>query len=81
MSHLVVPGSEYEDTEQLRQLRQARAQDLGRVVPLIMSVRYYEGSRGFNWPHASAALALDRYLAAPLEHELDRAARDPGPSS
>ncbi|GAA1610908.1 MULTISPECIES: ROK family protein [Kribbella] len=104
-----------EDTKGLRQLREARAQDLGRVIPLIMSlvapaettirgrmgtpeeiatcvdairdryrelvgreasVRYYEDQhRAFNWPQASAALALDHYLAAPLEHELDRATR------
>lgn len=107
-----------EDTEQLRELRQARAQDLGRVIPLIMSlvapaettirgrlgtpdeisacldairvrhrelvgreasVRYYENSRAGNWAHASAALALDRYLTSPLEHELDRASRDTTP--
>ncbi|WP_170284591.1 ROK family protein [Kribbella amoyensis] len=105
-----------EDTEPLRQLRTARAQDLGRVIPLIISlvapaettihgrlgtpeeistcvdairvrhrelvgrdasVRYYE-SRSFNWAHASAALALDRYLASPLEHETDRASRQTG---
>ena len=39
------------------------------------SVRYLEDSREGNWAHASAALALDRYLASPLEHELDRASR------
>ncbi|MFF0345018.1 hypothetical protein [Kribbella sp. NPDC004875] len=39
------------------------------------NVRYYENNRGFNWPHASAALALDRYLDSPLDHERDRASR------
>ncbi|MGZ0148693.1 ROK family protein [Kribbella sp. WER1] len=104
-----------EDTKQLRQLRRSRARDLGRVIPLIMSlvapaetvvrgrlgtpdeitacleairtrhhelvgreasVQYYEDSRAGNWAHASAALALDRYLASPLDHELELAARD-----
>jgi predicted NBD/HSP70 family sugar kinase len=104
-----------EDTEQLRRLRQDRAAELGRVVPLIMSlvapgettirgrvgtedeistcieairlryrelvgreasVRYYDESRRGYWAHASAALALDSYLASPLEHEADRSSRD-----
>ncbi len=103
-----------EDTDGLRELRQARAEELGRVIPLIMSlvapaettvrgrvgtaeeiaacidmvrsryrelvgrdaeVRFYDRSRPDYWPHASAALALDRYLASPLWHERDRELR------
>jgi predicted NBD/HSP70 family sugar kinase len=102
------------DSEQLQRLRQARAEDLGRVIPLIMSlvapgettirgrlgtpdeistcieairlryralvgrdanVRYQGGGEPDFWARASAALALDRYLASPLEHEEDRASR------
>lgn len=103
-----------DDTEGLRQLRQERAEELGRVIPLIMSlvapgettvrgrvgtadeistcidvirkryhdlvgqeakVRYYDRRRPDYWPHASAALALDRYLTSPLWHERERALR------
>ncbi len=105
------------DTEPLRRLRQTRAEELGRVIPLIMSliapgetavrgrlgtpdeitacieairlryralvgrdanVRFHHDGRT-GWPRASAALALDRYLASPLEHERDRASRDGRP--
>ncbi|TDE91539.1 ROK family protein [Occultella glacieicola] len=104
-----------DDTEGLRRLRRARAEDLGRVIPLIMSlvapgettvrgkvgtpeeidacidmirrryrelvgrdakVRFYDHRRPDYWPHASAALALDAYLASPLWHEGDRAMRE-----
>lgn len=120
-SGLLPPGSlqrdlyPKEDTEGLRQLRRARAEELGRVVPIIMSlvaptettvrgrlgtpeeiescidmirvryrelvgreakVRFYDRRRPDYWPHASAALALDSYLASPLWHEGDRALRD-----
>ncbi|WP_197522188.1 ROK family protein [Occultella aeris] len=103
-----------DDIEGLRELRQHRAEELGRVIPLIMSlvapgettvrgqvgtpdeistcidmireryrelvgrdakVRYYDHRRPDYWPHASAALALDQYLASPLWHEGDRALR------
>lgn len=102
------------DTEGLRRLRQERAEELGQVIPLIMSlvapaettvrgqvgtpdeiamcidmirsryrelvgreatVRYYDIRRADYWPHASATLALDRYLASPLWHEAARASR------
>ena len=102
------------DTEQLQGLRRDRAEELGRVIPLIMSlvapgettirgrlgtpdeistcveairlryralvgreanVRHHGGERPDFWARASAALALDRYLASPLEHEGDRASR------
>jgi predicted NBD/HSP70 family sugar kinase len=102
------------DDEGLRLLREARAEELGMVLPLVMSlvapeetvlrgrigtseevaacveavrrryrelvgreanVRHYDYGRPDYWPHASAALALDRYLASPLHHEEERAAR------
>lgn len=102
------------DTPQLRQLRSDRAAELGRVIPLIMSlvapgktivrgrlgtpeeiatcieairdryrtlverepeVRFHAEPRSDYWAHASAALALDRYLNSPLQHEGDRASR------
>lgn len=117
---LLPPGSSQhdlypaDDTDGLSELRRARAEELGRVIPLIMSlvapgetivrgrlgtpteiaacveairlryralvgreakVRYDDSSRPGYWARASAALALDRYLAAPLEQEEDRAAR------
>ncbi|MFC7621696.1 ROK family protein [Microlunatus sp. GCM10028923] len=101
-----------DDTAGLRELRQARAEELGRVIPLIMSlvapgetivrgrlgrpdeidacieairhryralvgreanVRYDDSTRPGYWARASAALALDRYLATPLEQEQERA--------
>ncbi len=101
------------DREPLRRLRQARAEELGRVIPLIMSliapgetavrgrlgtpdeiaacieaigrryrtlvgreanVRFLHDERS-GWPRASAALALDHYLASPLDHERERAVR------
>lgn len=104
----------WRDDDRLRLLRRARADELGRVLPLVMSliapgetilrgrigtaeevaacvdavrrrhrelvgreadVRHYDYARPDYWPHASAALALDSYLAAPLVHEKDRAAR------
>lgn len=41
-------------------------------------VRFYDRRRPDYWPHASAALALDRYLASPLWHEGNRALRATG---
>ncbi len=117
---LLPPGSAQHDLyprtdpEPLRQLRRDRAEELGRVIPLIMSlvapaqtvvrgrlgtpeeisacidairhryralvgrdpdVKYYDGGRPDLWARGSAALALDRYLASPLEHETSRLVR------
>jgi predicted NBD/HSP70 family sugar kinase len=122
-SGLLPPGSlqrdlyPADDTEALRELRLARAEELGRVIPLIMSlvaadettvrgrvgtpdeistcidiirrryrelvgreaeVRFHDRHRPDYWPHASAALALDHYLASPLWHEGNRASRATG---
>lgn len=41
-------------------------------------VRHYGRARNDFWAHASSALALDRYLAAPLQYEDDRASRIAG---
>ena len=64
-------GTEAEITFCIEATRQRYRELVGRDT----DVRYHGNARDDFWAHAAAALALDRYLAAPLQHEQERLSR------